>query len=109
MNKSPPTYKSPPVVVIPPAAARVTATPVGSPLNETAPPTLTSFIIPRPPVIVNAPVLLVVDCVTLFKNIFAFTCTVPPAEFKFKLPNLVSIVLVLSCILPKVETPVASN
>ena len=53
--------------------------------------------------------LLVVDCVTLFKNIFAFTCTVPPAEFKIKLPDLVSIVLVSSCILPKVETPVASN
>ena len=60
-NKSSPIYKSPPVVVIPPAPARVTATPTDGPVNETAPPTFNLFSIPTPPATCTAPLSGVVE------------------------------------------------
>ena len=63
--KSSPIYKSPPVVVIPPAPARVTATPTDGPVNETAPPTYRFSSIPVPPSTTNDPVSLLAEPVVL--------------------------------------------
>ena len=72
--KLPPTYKSPPVVVIPPAPARETSTPDPSPVNDTAPPTFkfnpifTLFSTPIPPSVTIEPISLLVDSVIPFTS-----------------------------------------
>ena len=54
------------MVVIPPAPASVTATPIEGPVNDTAPPTFKLFSIPTPPLTTRAPVSLSSDSVVEF-------------------------------------------
>ena len=110
----PPTYKSPPVVVIPPAAARVIATPTGGPVTDNPPPTFKFLSIPIPPCDMIDPVSVSFESSKLLTNIASFKVIVFEADSKIKLPLVVSIlfpsITILSTFtLKNVPTPAANK
>ena len=103
-NKLPPTYKSPPVVVIPPEDAKVVI-----PATLKLPPTFKFFSIPAPPSVTKDPVSFVIDWVATEIKTPASDWTIPLDAFNISAAALVVIVFVSTLILPKVEIPVTSR
>ena len=97
----PPTYRLPPVVVIPPEDASVVIPP-----TLKFPPTFKFFSMPTPPLATIEPVSLSIDSVALFTKRSSFICVVPALESKIRFPVVVLIVSVSSLILSNVPTPV---
>ena len=113
VNIFPPTYKSPPVVTIPPAAARVIATPTGGPVTDNPPPTFKFLSIPIPPCDMIDPVSVSNESSELLTNIASFKVIAFEADSKIKLPlvdfiSFPSIIILSTLTLKNVPTPDAN-